>query len=255
MTQSLALDSSLNYQVTKSSTDEILKEIRDRLKKKNDLQSRNQNQSESESSSSKVIQYPFLGQKNNKNNETRQISNNNQVNNFNQNSESEVVDDKESEDELENKALSSAYKRFGDTKVSDDVNKLKNVNEKRQNNQSVKINYKDGFAADTVKDLGILNNDTYENISKRLDDAIAHFDAVAHHKVESIDANKDYSEYKDSWQFRSGFTMEDLAIEAMLPMVKKWIDENLESIVTDIVEQEIKLMFEKRSQFKNQSGN
>ena len=49
--------------------------------------------------------------------------------------------------------------------------------------------------------------------------------------------------------------MEDLAIEAMLPMIKKWIDENLESIVTDIVEQEIKLMFEKRSQFKNQSTN
>lgn len=40
--------------------------------------------------------------------------------------------------------------------------------------------------------------------------------------------------------FRSAITLEDIATESIRPMLKEWLDQNLETIVRDIVEREIK---------------
>ena len=39
--------------------------------------------------------------------------------------------------------------------------------------------------------------------------------------------------------FRSGFTIEDLVLEGLKPMLKDWLDQNLPSIVESLVEKEI----------------
>lgn len=44
----------------------------------------------------------------------------------------------------------------------------------------------------------------------------------------------------DSPAFRSATTLEDLTIEMIRPMLKEWLDKNLEAIVRDIVDKEIK---------------
>lgn len=44
----------------------------------------------------------------------------------------------------------------------------------------------------------------------------------------------------DSLAFRSGTTVEDLMVEALRPMLKSWLDENLPSMVERIVEREIR---------------
>ena len=44
----------------------------------------------------------------------------------------------------------------------------------------------------------------------------------------------------DSPAFRSAVTLEDIAMEMIRPMLKEWLDKNLEVIVRDIVEKEIK---------------
>jgi cell pole-organizing protein PopZ len=43
-----------------------------------------------------------------------------------------------------------------------------------------------------------------------------------------------------SMPFRSGATVEDLALEAMRPMLKEWLDANLASMVERIVEKEVR---------------
>lgn len=40
--------------------------------------------------------------------------------------------------------------------------------------------------------------------------------------------------------FRSGATVEDLAVEALKPMLKEWLDANLQQIVERIVEREVR---------------
>ncbi len=44
----------------------------------------------------------------------------------------------------------------------------------------------------------------------------------------------------DSPAFRSAVTLEDMALETIRPLLKEWLDKNLETIVRDIVEREIK---------------
>lgn len=44
----------------------------------------------------------------------------------------------------------------------------------------------------------------------------------------------------ESASFRSGVTVEDLAMEAITPMLKHWLDTNLKGIVERMVEKEIK---------------
>ncbi len=44
----------------------------------------------------------------------------------------------------------------------------------------------------------------------------------------------------DSLSFHGGFTVEDLVTESLKPMLKNWLDKNLEVIVRDIVEREIR---------------
>jgi len=44
----------------------------------------------------------------------------------------------------------------------------------------------------------------------------------------------------DSPAFRSAITLEDVVMEMIKPMLKEWLDNNLEAIVRDIVEKEIK---------------
>ncbi len=41
-------------------------------------------------------------------------------------------------------------------------------------------------------------------------------------------------------EFRSGNTVEDLVVETLKPMLKEWLDNNLEPLVRDIVEHEIR---------------
>lgn len=47
-----------------------------------------------------------------------------------------------------------------------------------------------------------------------------------------------------SMPFRSGATVEDLVMEAMKPMLKSWLDENLTTLVERIVEKEVKKLSE-----------
>ncbi len=44
----------------------------------------------------------------------------------------------------------------------------------------------------------------------------------------------------DSPEFRGGFTVEDLVSETLKPLLKQWLDTNLEIIVRDVVEREIR---------------
>ncbi len=44
----------------------------------------------------------------------------------------------------------------------------------------------------------------------------------------------------DSAAFRSGHTVEDLVLEALRPMLKDWLDENLSTLVERLVEKEIR---------------
>lgn len=44
----------------------------------------------------------------------------------------------------------------------------------------------------------------------------------------------------DSKSFRGGHTVEDLVVEAITPMLSKWLDSNLPKIVEDMVQKEIK---------------
>lgn len=44
----------------------------------------------------------------------------------------------------------------------------------------------------------------------------------------------------ESPEFRAGFTVEDLVSESLRPMLKQWLDNNLEIIVRDVVEREIR---------------
>ncbi len=44
----------------------------------------------------------------------------------------------------------------------------------------------------------------------------------------------------DSASFRSGATVEDLMMEAMRPMLKSWLDANLQPIVEHLVEREVR---------------
>jgi len=44
----------------------------------------------------------------------------------------------------------------------------------------------------------------------------------------------------DSPAFRTAVTIEDLVLETMRPLMKEWLDSNLEIIVRDIVEKEIR---------------
>ncbi len=55
------------------------------------------------------------------------------------------------------------------------------------------------------------------------------------HLMESIPKTK-----IDSPEFRSGTSLEDVVREAISPMLKEWLDANLEIIVKDIVQKEIK---------------
>lgn len=48
----------------------------------------------------------------------------------------------------------------------------------------------------------------------------------------------------DSPSFRSGATVEDLVLEALKPMLKDWLDTNLQQIVERMVEQEIRRISE-----------
>jgi cell pole-organizing protein PopZ len=243
-----------------SSTDEILKEIRERLKKKNEIQ----NQNQAESSKSKVIQYPseaIVHKRQEQAEQNFEEENLADYDTFEDEEATPSVKNQEEETEAKN-IMQNTYKRFGDTNGG----KLKSNNQEIvdvQNNTQKQIkaktsnsDYQDGLNEKLSSTAGMLDSDTYHSISKRLDDAISHFDSIAHHKVEPVSISKDYSEYANSSNFRSGFTMEDLAIEAMLPMIKQWIDKNLETIVTDIVQQEIQAMFAKRKQdIENKNSN
>ena len=44
----------------------------------------------------------------------------------------------------------------------------------------------------------------------------------------------------DSMPFRSGYTVEDLVVEALKPMLKEWLDANLPALVEDLVDREIR---------------
>lgn len=44
----------------------------------------------------------------------------------------------------------------------------------------------------------------------------------------------------ESPEFRSGTTLEDVVRESITPLLKEWLDENLETVVKDIVQKEIK---------------
>ena len=46
-------------------------------------------------------------------------------------------------------------------------------------------------------------------------------------------------------KFRSGSTVEDLVIEALTPMLKDWLDDNLPIIVEAIVREEIKKLIDR----------
>ena len=247
-----------------SSTDEILKEIRERLKKKNEIQ----NQNQAEPSKSKVIQYPSEAIVHKRQEEQEQHFEEDNLADYDTFEDEEAtpsVKNQEEETEAKN-IMQNTYKRFGDTNGGKLNQQLQNNNQQAvesQNNTQKQIkaktnntDYQDGLNEKLSSTAGMLDSDTYHSISKRLDDAISHFDSIAHHRVEPVSISKDYSEYANSSQFRSGFTMEDLAIEAMLPMIKQWIDKNLETIVTDIVQQEIQAMFAKRKQdIENKNSN
>jgi cell pole-organizing protein PopZ len=49
----------------------------------------------------------------------------------------------------------------------------------------------------------------------------------------------------DSPAFRSAITLEDVVMEMIKPMLKEWLDNNLEAIVRDIVEKEIKKIIQR----------
>jgi cell pole-organizing protein PopZ len=67
-------------------------------------------------------------------------------------------------------------------------------------------------------------------------------EAAAH---EASDAMKDLlnktsiRNHSDGLSFRSGITVEDLVIETMKPYLTKWLDDNLPSIVKNLVQKEI----------------
>ncbi len=69
----------------------------------------------------------------------------------------------------------------------------------------------------------------------------AAFAAVSAFKQIADSSHKDFSIPNiPSPQFRSGKTIEDLVLEALRPMLKEWLDENLPLIVQKIVEKEVK---------------
>lgn len=49
----------------------------------------------------------------------------------------------------------------------------------------------------------------------------------------------------DAPQFRGGHTIEDLTIEALKPMLKEWLDENLQVVVEDLLQKEIRKLIPK----------
>ena len=59
---------------------------------------------------------------------------------------------------------------------------------------------------------------------------------------ETYDYAKDYSK---SSQFRSGYTLEDLAMEAMIPVIQEWLEQNLSHMVEDIVREEVSAILSK----------
>ncbi|MDG1286412.1 MAG: DUF2497 domain-containing protein [Rickettsiales bacterium] len=52
------------------------------------------------------------------------------------------------------------------------------------------------------------------------------------------------SEHSDGLAMRSGTSVEDLMIEAMRPMLKAWLDENLPAVVERVVQKEVKKLAE-----------
>ena len=65
----------------------------------------------------------------------------------------------------------------------------------------------------------------------------------ANNKITTLKNQEKYENdyiYGNSSKFRSGYTLEDLAIETMLPHIENWINNNLEKIVLDIVTNEVK---------------
>ncbi len=49
----------------------------------------------------------------------------------------------------------------------------------------------------------------------------------------------------DAPQFRGGHTIEDLTIEALKPMLKEWLDDNLQVVVEDLLQKEIRKLIPK----------
>jgi cell pole-organizing protein PopZ len=86
----------------------------------------------------------------------------------------------------------------------------------------------------------IASPDTIKNSREQVRNAMAEIHKQKEIKRIASNANQDYSEYGSSLEFRSGYKLEDLAIEAMIPEIRRWIDSNLEKIVREVVEDQVK---------------
>lgn len=88
---------------------------------------------------------------------------------------------------------------------------------------------------------GTVHSDVLENIDSLLSSEAAQASARA---LKSIHAAPvvaaEIRATAPGMHFRSGFTVEDLAMEALRPMLKDWLDANLPTVVEHLVEREIK---------------
>ena len=98
---------------------------------------------------------------------------------------------------------------------------------------------------DEIRELSLISKKNLETIDEAISAAINDIEEQSIQRQNPVSLKQPYSDYSSSKKFRSGYTIEDLAIETMLPIIKDWIDQNLERIITDVVKDEIKLAFQK----------
>lgn len=139
--------------------------------------------------------------------------------------ESEELSSLEEEDETEEDKEESdlEYEESSDQQVSETNVKSAKVAQKAQ--ASPIPNYKNHEVLSAKSGQS--------NLESSLVDKIAN---IIEEKLNSMKVKPyDYSEFESSAHFRSGYTVEDLAIEALNPILEKWIDKN-QNLILDVVE-------------------
>lgn len=135
--------------------------------------------------------------------------------------------------------------------MSDDISQITSINlEEKEEAMVASTDFNDVIDDDNLNDINDdiinLNDNMLEQNKKTSDDSL----------ISSHSANKTSEIIKglvnsvpkpriESPEFRSGNNVEDLVVEALKPMLKEWLDKNLEQVVANIVEKEIKKILPK----------